>query len=73
MASKNKKVKAAQKVEVETTLTCKSVQRIAFNLEEVVLENRSLKITLQIKDPALHGNFAKDEQYDDVFFGGEAV
>jgi len=53
--------------ELETTLTCKSVQRVAWNLEEVVLENRSVKVTLEIKNPALHGNFTKGEAYDDVF------
>lgn len=63
MAKKNQQAKQAD----ATTLTCTRVQRIAFDCEEVVLENSSLKVTLQVKDPALHGNFEKGKEYKNAF------
>lgn len=48
-------------------LTCTSVHRLAWNHEEVVLENADLKATLQIKNPELHQNFKKDKSYKSIF------
>lgn len=65
MAKKNGN-KAAEKKDT-SSLKCVSVQRIAFNHEEVILENSAVKMTLQIKDPDLHDHFEKGKTYDNVF------
>lgn len=66
MAKQNGSSKAEKEVDT-SELICKSVSRVAFNSELVVLENAALKITLDIKDPELHGMYEKDEAYENPF------
>lgn len=50
--------------ESDDALVCTSVQKIAFNNEEVVLENSQMKVTLNIKDQEHHEKYVKGESYD---------
>jgi hypothetical protein len=64
MANKETPAKKAKNAEYDSSLVCTSIQRIAHDNEEVVLENADVRVTFQYKNSVLHDQYVKGESYD---------
>lgn len=47
-------------------LVCVSAQKIAWDNEQVVLENEDAKVTLHLKNPKLHGKHVVGKSYNAI-------